>query len=297
MAFHIPVMSAETAAHLNVKRGARYIDATLGDGGHTLNILKAGGLVLGLDYSQKSLDRAKARIHAEGFGKQFTPIKGNFKDISKLANENGFNGVMGIIYDLGYSSTQLDGDGIGLSFQESAPLDMRMSDEFGVTAADLINGLPEQALERLIREFSDERFASRIAKSIVLYRTKKKIETTDELAKLISSAVPADYERSRINPATRTFQALRIVVNDELRNLHESLPQAARLLLPKGRLIVISFHSLEDKMVKEFGQREQPEIKTLFKKPLVPTESEMKENIRSRSAKMRVFEKDTVTSR
>jgi 16S rRNA (cytosine1402-N4)-methyltransferase len=291
MDYHKPVLLNEVLAHLKVKKGSKYIDATLGDGGHTLEILRQGGIVMGLDASESSLERATQRITSEGLGENFKPVKGNFRKIFELGMANSFDNVSGILYDLGYSSSQLTEDETGLSFIKDMPLDMRIDKSLGVTAEDLLNSLPERALEHLIREYSDEHMARRFAQAIVEARNQKRIHTTAQLAKVIADASPLGYERGRIHPATRTFQALRIAVNDEIDNLISSLPQAARLLLPGGQLLVISFHSLEDRAVKEFGRGAQPNIKAVTKKPIVPTEEEVRENNRSRSAKLRVLEK------
>lgn len=293
MDFHKPVLVNEFIAHLNVKDGCKYIDATLGDGGHTIEILKMGGVVLGIDTNEYSISRATERINNLGYKDKFTSVKGNFKDIEKIAVSADFNEVDGIVFDLGYSSYQLDDTEIGLSFSKEAPLDMRLSSELQVTAADLLHALSEKDLTRAIYELSGETYAKRIAAAIVAYRKLKKFRTTKDLADLIVGVTSPGYERGRINPATRTFQALRILVNDELSNLEISLPRAAHLLLPGGRMIVISFHSLEDQIVKKFGASAQPQIISVTKKPLVPGDAEIAYNVRSRSAKMRVFEKVT----
>jgi 16S rRNA (cytosine1402-N4)-methyltransferase len=291
MNYHNPVMMAEVIAHLNVRESHKYIDMTLGDAGHTLEILRKGGLVLGIDINETSLERATSRVKKEGLEKGFHPRLGNFKDVHSLAINADFTEVDGIIYDLGYSSYQLEDAELGLSFQSNSPLDMRLTKELGVTAADLVNSLSEKELARVIFDFSGERFAKRIAKAIVHIRNLKKIQTTRELAEIIKSETPPDYENGRIHPATRTFQALRILVNDEMNNLEISLPRAAQLLATKGRMIVITFHSLEDKLVKQFGQGAQPQLSPVNVKPFIPTEEEISRNFRARSAKMRVFEK------
>lgn len=291
MNYHIPVMLTEVIAHLKILKDAKYIDCTLGDGGYSLEILKQGGKVLGIDVNEESLFRATARIADSGFSHNFTGVLGNFKDIDSLASQNGFAQASGIVYDLGYSSTQLENDALGLSFMQDQPLDMRLDKTLGVTAADLINTLTESDIAMLIRQYSDEREASKFARAIVKARSLKKIQTTKELATLLASVASPGYEHGRINAATRTFQALRIVVNDEIRNLEISLPRAARLLLPGGRLEVVTFHSLEDKVVKNLTLSAQLTLVAVNKKPLVPTESEVLVNNRSRSAKLRIFEK------
>lgn len=292
MDYHKPVMLAEALEHLKINKGKKYIDATLGDAGHAIEIMKRGGIVLGLEINDEALLRAQNRIAAEGLTNQFFGALGNFKKIDALAKQQGFTQVDGILFDLGYSSFELDESGVGLTFMREEPLDMRLDRTLGVTAADLVNSLPEKALETMIREYSDETMARRFAKAIIRARSLKKLQTTTELAKVLSDETSPGYEHGRINPATRTFQALRIAVNDELVNLETSLPRAARLLVPGGRLVVISFHSLEDSLAKQFGHDAQPSITMVTKKPLLPSETEVKENSRARSARMRIFEKD-----
>ena len=289
MKYHEPVLLKETIENLNVKEGGKYIDATLGDGGHSLEILKRGGYVLGLDVNEKSLKRARLRIKKEGLDERFKGVLGNFKNIEKIGKENGFEKINGIVYDLGYSSYELEELGSGLSFQTDETLDMRLSNSLGVTAADLLNSLSEKDIAKLIYEYSDEKMSRKIAREIVKTRSLKKIQTTKDLVEIINSVSYPGYERGRINPATRTFQALRIVVNDEIENLKKSLPQAARLLLPGSVIVLITFHSLEDKVAKEFSRRARPSIKEVYEKPLRPSEEEIERNPRSRSAKLRVF--------
>jgi 16S rRNA (cytosine1402-N4)-methyltransferase len=291
--YHKPVLLNEVLENLQVEKGKKYIDATLGDGGHTIEILKRGGIVLGIDISDKSLERAEERIQGLTLNDNFKAVKGNFKNIDEIAKSAGFDQVNGILYDLGYSSYELEEGEIGLSFMKDEDLDMRLDDRLGVKAYDLINGLSERDLTKLIFEYSDERLAKRFARAIVRDRSLKEIRTTAQLAEILADEAPPDYEHGRIHPATRTFQALRIVVNDEIGNLEQSLPRAARLLLPDSRMIVISFHSIEDKVAKQFGHNAQPSkgLEPVYKKPLVPTDDEVRTNIRARSAKMRVYVK------
>ena len=291
MEYHKSVLTKEALESLKVENDGKYIDATLGDAGHTLEILKKGGNVLGIEINENALKRAEKRIKEEGLEEKFTGVSGNFKNLEEIANKYGFNKVNGIIYDLGYSSYELEEGGLGLSFQLEEPLDMRLDSTLGVTAADLLNSLNEKDIADLIFKYSGERMSRKFAKAIVEARKLKKIQTTGELVEIINSVSSPGYERGRINPATRTFQALRIVVNDEIGNLEKSLPQAARLLLPGSVIVLITFHSLEDKTAKDFSRRARPSIKEALRKPLVPTEEEVSVNPRSRSAKMRVFEK------
>ena len=267
------------------------MDATLGDAGHTLEILKLGGEVLGIEINEEALERAKERIKKEGFENKFNGVLGNFKNIETIAREKGFSKVNGIVYDLGYSSFELENMELGLSFQLDEPLDMRLDKNLGVTAADLVNSLSEKELSSLIFQYSEERMARKIAKAILDSRNLKKVQTTGDLVEIIKSVSSPGYERGRINPATRTFQALRIVVNDEIENLKKSLPQAARLLLPGSVIVLITFHSLEDKVAKDFSRCARPSVSEVNKKPLTPVEEEVRNNPRSRSAKLRAFEK------
>jgi 16S rRNA (cytosine1402-N4)-methyltransferase len=289
--YHFPVMFGEVIEHLQVKENGTYIDCTLGDGGHTLGILKRGGKVLGIDVDASALERAVKRIESAGFISSFTPVLGNFRNVDELAKLNGVEEIDGIVYDLGYSSYQLGAEHLGISFLEDQILDMRLDKSLQVTAADLVNAMSERELAEMFYKYSDERLARKFAKAIVQHRNLKKFHTTKDLADLIVSVAPPGYEHRRIHPATRVFQALRIAVNDEIENLKVSLPRAAHMLLPGGRMVVISFHSLEDKTVKEFGQSARPTLKEVVRKPLVPGDTEIAENNRSRSAKLRVFEK------
>ncbi len=293
--FHEPVLKEEVLKYLEPAKGKVFIDATLGDGGHSLELLKAGSKVLGIDCYQGSLDRATRRFEEAGLNENFTGVLGNFRNIETIAQQNGFTQVDGILFDLGFSSSELDED-LGLSFTQDQPLDMRLDKSLGVTAADIVNTFPEESLAQIFFEYANERMARKFAKAIVETRNLQKLQTTRQLAELLKSVAPPGYERGRIHPATRVFQALRIVVNDEIENLKTALPQAARLLLPGGRMLVISFHSLEDKVSKEFGRAVQPalegiEMEEVTKKPIVPSEEEQEKNVRSRSAKLRVFER------
>jgi 16S rRNA (cytosine1402-N4)-methyltransferase len=288
MKYHEPVLVDEVIQALKVRDGGRYVDATLGDGGHTIEILKKGGIVLGIDCEDGSLERAKQRIKEADLEKNFTAVRGNFIDVENLARENEFFAVDGILYDLGYSSSQLE-DNLGLAFSKEQPLDMRLDKTLGVKALDLINVLTEKELTRIFKEFGEEPHAKKYAQDIVEARKVKKLTTTTELADLISGSAPSHYEK--LHPATRVFQALRIAINNEIDNLTYSLPRAARLLLPGGRMAVISFHSLEDRIVKQFGLGVQPDLKAVSDGIITPSEEEVAANPRARSAKMRVFEK------
>ena len=286
--YHTSVLLQETLEQLNVQAGKKYIDGTLGGAGHTIEILERGGIVLGIDQDQDALDFVRSEVK---FGKNLVLAKGNFKDIDTLAGENDFSNVAGILLDLGISSHHVDAADRGFSFQKEGPLDMRMDQNLQVTAGDLVNALTKGELYDLFTKLGEERFARSIVASIVSARKIKRIETTTELAEIIRRSVP--FTKKDVNPATRVFQALRIATNDELHSLIEALPKAVQLLGPGGRLAVISFHSLEDRIVKraflEYAEKGLGTIVT--KKPIVPSEEEIAQNSRSRSSKLRVFEK------
>jgi 16S rRNA (cytosine1402-N4)-methyltransferase len=285
-------MLNEAINYLRPLPGLSFIDSTLGDGGHALELLRAGSRVLGVDVYDKSVSRATKRIQEEGLSDDFIGVKANFRNLEEVAVSNGFGSVNGVLFDLGYSSAQLEEEKLGLSFLKDEPLDMRLDSTLNVTAEDLLNTVGEKQLAKIISEYGGERLAKRFAKEIVNFRKLEKLHTSKQLAGLLENAAPSGYERGRIHPATRTFQALRIAVNDEIDNLKKALPQAARLLLPGGRMVAISFHSLEDRAVKQFGrQGVQPRVVGITKKPLRPTPEEVQKNVRARSAKMRVYER------
>lgn len=289
--YHTPVLLQEVLDLLDVMEGKLYIDATLGGGGHSLGILEKGGRVLGIDVDQDALEYVRCYLQeSENKVKNITLVRGNFRDIDAIAKSWGFTHVDGVLFDLGVSSHQLDTPERGFSFQEG-PLDMRMSKDLVVTAKDLVNGLTQNELRELFERFGEERFAKKIAHAIVEQRKQHPIETTKELADIIKKAVP--YHQDRIHPATRVFQALRIIVNDELGNIRTALPKALSLLRSRGRIVVISFHSLEDKIVK--GQFDEWEkrglVRIITKKPITPCREEKLKNRRSRSAKLRAVEK------
>ena len=285
--YHTSVLLQETIEGLNVTAGKRYIDGTLGGGGHTAEILKRGGKVLGIDVDEDALDFVKNKIQSENL----VLAKGNFKDIDRIAKKNGFESVSGILLDIGVSGHHVDTAERGFSFQREGPLDMRMDKDLQVSAGDLINVLTKNELFELFTKLGEEPFARSIVASILNARKIKRIETTIELSDIIRKAVP--FSKKGINPATKVFQALRIAVNDELNSLIEALPKAVSLLEGGGRLTVISFHSLEDRIVKrtflEFAEKGKGRVVT--KKPLIPSDVEIAANSRSRSSKLRVFEK------
>ena len=283
--FHQPVLLKETLKYLNVRRGKKYIDATVGGGGHAVEIVKRGGNVLGLDVDPEAIEATGLKVKSE----KLKVVQGNFKNIEKIAKENDFYPVAGILYDLGLSSFQLEHSGKGFSFQKDEPLDMRADPSLQITAADLVNGLSEKEVTKLFEKYGEESHARAIAGAIIRSRWDKPIETSAELADIVARVVKRE---KKIHPATQVFQALRIAVNDELNNLQSSLPPAFGLLEPRGRLVVISFHSLEDRIVKNFFKEVGEERgKILTKKPVVPTQEEVERNPRARSAKLRAIEK------
>ena len=286
MEYHEPVLLNEVLENLKADETKTIVDATLGDGGHTIEILKTGANVIGIDYNDDSIQRASSRINQLNLSSNFKAIKGNFKDLDNLFSEK----VAGILLDLGYSSFHLEGYQKGVSFQKDEELDMRIDTSRGVKAKDLLKVLDVNQLERIFSVFGEERYSKKIAQEIVKKREVKEIHSTSDLVQIIRSVVPSQ-QVSRINPATRVFQALRIVVNSELENLKLALPKAENLTLPGGRILIITFHSLEEKLVREFSRDFQPSIKLIGESPFTPTDLEVSRNPRSRSAKLYVFEK------
>ena len=306
---HQPVLSAQVVEGLEISPTGTYLDCTLGEGGHALEILPEifpGGRYIGIDCDPRMLARARARISQ--YKKIVTLKHANFAALREVLDECGIDSVDGIIFDLGVSSSQLSDCDRGFSFSVSGPLDMRMDPKKKLRACDIINGWDRASLEKTIRRFGEEKFYRRIVSAILRRRRMKPIENTRELREIVVSAIPAAQRPRRIDPATRTFQAIRIAVNDEIENLKCALPQAIDSLKPGGRLAVISFHSLEDRVVKRTFVRRQrecicppdfpvcrcghkPEVKVITRKPVRPGASEIEDNPRSRSAKLRVLEK------
>lgn len=261
-----------------------------GGGGHTHEILKKGGIVLGIDTDEEALQEVSNKLTTFINESQLILGKGNFRNIRDIAKQNRFENIQGVLFDFGVSSHQLDDPKRGFSFMHEGPLDMRMGTELGVTASDLVNVLGKKELYELFTRLGEERFAYKIVLNILERRKEKPIQTTRELATLIEETIG---NREKIHPATRVFQALRIAVNDELHTIEEALPEAFDLLEKKGRLVVISFHSLEDRIVKDYFKNiEQKKMGiVLTKKPIVASEEEIARNPRARSAKLRVVEK------
>ncbi len=273
-----------------------YLDGTLGGSGHALAIAKSLGgkldLIVGLDRDQQALDRAK--IILKNQSKNLILENENFRNLDKVLAQYDISGVDLILLDLGISSDELDNSKRGFTFQKDEPLLMTMGNplDYPFTAKDIVNKWDEEVIANIIFGYAEEKFARRIARAIVNYRLKKPIETTTELAELVKISVPGFYRRGRIHPATKTFQALRIAVNDELGALKEGLKKGYEVLNKGGRFAVISFHSLEDRIVKEFFKEKlNDEAIIITKKPITAKEQEMIENPRSRSAKLRILEK------
>lgn len=286
--YHMPVLLDPILSALTPTSGKKYIDATFGGGGHSQKLLEAGATVLGIDQDQDAIDHAQPLLKKYP---ELTLIKSNFSSLEQVAKKQEFDQVDGILFDLGVSSHQLDQGERGFSFSQAAPLDMRMDQSLGVTAADLIAALGEKELAKLFEKYGGEPRAKKIAQAIVRRRKIQPIVTTVVLAGLIDQVYR--YKRGKLHPATKVFQALRIAVNDELNTVEQTLPQAVRLLKPSGRLAVISFHEGEDRIIKHYfkDQAEQGVLEIITHKVIIPDEEEIKNNPRARSAKLRIAQK------
>jgi 16S rRNA (cytosine1402-N4)-methyltransferase len=293
---HSPVMVGEVNAWL-VRANTSYIcDGTVGHGGHAEALLAgmgSRGTLIGIDRDDDALAVCRERL--QRFGARVILIKGLFVDVREHLKQVGVSRIDGVLLDLGVSSPQLDDPKRGFSFQSDGPLDMRMDQSTGETAADLLNRLPETELADVIYQYGEERFSRRIARAIVTARENRPFRTTQELVAVIKGAVPSSYRHGRIHCATRTFQALRIAVNQEIETLESALQSATEVLNPGGRLAVISFHSLEDRIVKHtfraLSQGSDARLAVLTKKPQLPSGEESRTNPRARSAKLRVAER------
>ena len=306
---HVPVLVTEVVEWIHGKDGGIYVDATIGSGGHAVALLQTYpgiALLVGIDQDAQAVASAKKNLAA--FHKRATVVHGNFTNIKTILGTLHIAHIDGIIFDLGVSSMQLSDPLRGFSFMAEGPLDMRMDQNSAVQAQDLINTLSAAELEEILRTYGEERWARRIARAIQQQRSTQPISTTTELSRIISEAIPARYRPPSIHPATRTFQALRIAVNDELKNLRHTLDETLDLLNGGGRMGVISFHSLEDRIVKQKFQQWQKgctcsprapqcicgnekKVNILTRKPIIPSRDEVQVNPRSRSAKLRVAEK------
>jgi len=278
-------MLGEVLSFLRPEGGKLILDATVGTGGHAEAILVRGGRLVGLDRDPEALELARRRLSR--FGERTLLVHANFRNLREALSRLGIKQVDGVLFDLGISSLQLSRPARGFSFREEGPLDMRMDPGGPLTAAELVNRLPEEELARVLRQYGEERYARRIARAIVRAREKAPIHSTTELARIVTHCYPPG--RHRIHPATRTFQALRIAVNDELSALEEGLAQAIDVLRPGGVVCVLSFHSLEDRIVKNMFRRKaaQRNLEILTKKPLRPRPEEVERNPKARSAKLR----------
>lgn len=304
---HKSVLLNESIDGLNIKPDGIYVDATLGGGGHTYEILKrvTSGKVIGIDQDDYAIKRASERLKEFN---NFIPVRNNFHNIKEIILEQNVDNIDGIIFDLGVSSFQLDIPERGFSYNHDMPLDMRMDKSQTITARHIVNGYDEEELSRILRDYGEEKWAVRIAKFIVKERETEFIETTGQLVSIIKKAIPKQARLEGGHPAKRTFQAIRIEVNKELEILENTIRDAVELLNKGGRICVISFHSLEDRIIKntfvdlnkdcicppEFPKcmcDKTRKLKIITKKPIVPTEEELEENNRSHSAKLRIGER------
>ncbi|OFW59596.1 MAG: 16S rRNA (cytosine(1402)-N(4))-methyltransferase [Candidatus Solincola sediminis] len=310
---HVPVLLHEVIGHLNPRPGIVLVDATVGDGGHALALLEdmgGEGCLIGLDRDKQALERARLRLRR--FGEQVILYHANFSQLEEVLEdvpeESSAEGVNGFLFDLGVSSLQLGEAERGFSFRQPARLDMRMDTDRELDAWKVVNRYEERELARIIREYGEERWASRIARRIAIERKRAPIDTTDRLAEIIKDSIPAAARRTGGHPARRTFQALRLEVNGELRSLEEALPQTVQWLKKGGRIAVISYHSLEDRIVKRFFSEHgsfcrcsmdfagctceaEETLRIVTRKPVTPSQDEITANPRARSAKLRVAEK------
>ncbi len=306
---HISVLLEETIDSLNIKPDGVYVDGTLGGGGHSLEICKRlgkGGRLIGIDQDMDAINAATERL--KDHKDKVTVVHSNYQDIDTVLKGLSVSGVDGIVLDLGVSSYQLDNVDRGFTYREDTPLDMRMDQSQVITARDIVNDYSETELFRIIREYGEDGFAKNIAKHIVRARAEHPIETTGQLNEIIKAAIPAKVRQGTGHPSKKTFQAIRIELNRELEVLENSLDKMIELLNPGGRLSVITFHSLEDRIVKNIFRRNMnpctcppgfpvctcgkvPMGKVITRKPIVPNEREITDNKRAKSSKLRVFER------
>ncbi len=294
MIMHISVLRKEVIQYLDPKPNENFIDCTIGNGGHTLAIMEKTaprGKVLGIDRDSEVIENLKLKI--KNWGKRITLFCGNFADLEQIVREQKFGKVNMILFDLGMSSWHLEESGRGFSFQKREPLDMRYDKRNQLTAEKIVNYWSRLELVRILKDYGEERFAENIAREIVQTRQVKPIKNTLQLVEAVKRAVPGFYKRQRAHFATKTFQALRIAVNDELNNLQKGLCRALEVSEEGGRIAVISFHSLEDRLVKNFFRDKAKEEKAeiITKKPITASLAEIKNNPRARSAKLRAAKK------
>ena len=306
---HTSVLLEETVDGLNIKPDGIYVDGTLGGGGHAYEVcsrLGSKGRFIGIDQDEAAIEAAGARL--SDFGERVTIVRSNYCDMKLRLQELGIDKVDGIVLDLGVSSYQLDTAERGFSYRVDAPLDMRMDRRQKMTARDIVNDYSEMDLFRIIRDYGEDKFAKNIAKHIVMEREKGPIETTGQLIEIIKRAIPMKFQKTAGHPAKRTFQAIRIELNRELEVLRDTLDDMIELLNKDGRICIITFHSLEDRIVKSiFKRNEDPctcpshfpvcvcgnvsKVKVITRKPILPSDGELEENSRSKSAKLRIFER------
>jgi len=290
---HIPVLLKEVLQFLAPQPNENFIDATIGEGGHSFAILKQTapqGKILGIEWDEILLRRLQQQLkESSSLENRLILREGNFAQVDKIAREVHFQQVQGILFDLGMNSWHLDESGKGFSFRKDEPLDMRFSSKNNLTAAEIVNSWPREKIAVILREFGEERYSQQIAKAICQKRKKERILLTSQLRDILKEVLPENYKHQRLHFATRTFQALRITVNRELENIEQGLEKSLALLAPGGRIVVISFHSLEDRITKHFFQQKAREkrLEILTKKPICSSLKEREENPRSRSAKLR----------
>ena len=293
---HKPVLQKEILQYLDPNSNENFVDATVSEMGHTISILnrtKPNGKILGIEWDPEIIEKSKLYIENSKLGERIILVNDSYINLKEIVAKYKFTPVNGILFDLGMSSWHLENSNKGFSFLKDELLDMRYSPTNGLSATEIINNWQEPEIERILTEYGEEKFAKKITKEIAKERKIKFIKTTFQLVKIIEKAIPFKYQHDKIHFATRTFQALRIAVNDELNNLNKVLPQAVEILAPKGKIAIISFHSLEDRIVKNFFKEEKEKLIPLTKKPITPLQEEIKINPRSRSAKLRVAMKIT----
>lgn len=306
---HVSVLLEESIENLNIKPNGVYVDGTLGGGGHSSEIVKRlsdEGLLIGIDQDANAIQAASEKL--KEYGQRFKAVRDNFSNLADVLDQLGIEGIDGILLDLGVSSHQLDEPERGFSYMHDAPLDMRMDNRSQLSAMEVVNQYSEKELETIIKDYGEEKWAKRIAKFIVAHREEEQIETTYQLVDIIKKAIPKGARIDGPHPAKRTFQAIRIEVNHELEIIEETIIDAAKYLNPGGRICIITFHSLEDRIVKNaFKNLQNPcicppqfpvcqcnkkqELEVVTRKPIIPSEEELEMNPRARSAKLRVAEK------